>query len=67
MVGVRQGCIISPQFFNILLELVMAYATYESAIGVYIQGHLINNLRFADDIALLAESAEDLQLLVNLV
>ena len=67
MVVVRQRCIISPQLFNILLELVMAYATYESAIVVHIQGHLINNLRFVDDITLLAESAEDLQLLVNSV
>jgi len=67
MVGVRQGCIISPLLFNILLELVMAYATYDSEIGIHIQGKRINNLRFADDIALLAESKEDLQSLVTSV
>ena len=39
----------------------------DSPIGVHIQGQLINNLRFADDIALLAESKEDLQSLVNAV
>ena len=66
-VGVRQGCIISPQLFNILLELVMAYATTDSAIGIHIQGQLINNLRFADDIALLAENNKDLQSLVTSV
>ena len=66
-VGVRQGCIISPQLFNILLELVMLYATCDSPIGIHIQGQLVNNLRFADDIALLAESHGDLQSLVTSV
>lgn len=66
-VGVRQGCVISPQLFNILLELVMLYALHDCNIGVNILGQLINNLRFADDIALIANSPKDLQTLVNLV
>ncbi len=49
-VGVRQGCVISPQLFNILLELVMLYATHDVNVGAKIQGQLISNLRFADDI-----------------
>ena len=67
MVGVRQGCIISPQLFNILLEFVMTYATCDTTAGIHIQGQLVNNLRFADNIALLAQSNEDLQTLVTAV
>ena len=66
-VGVRQGCVISPQLFNILLEVVMLYATHNVNIGAKIQGQLISNLRFADDIVILAESANDLQNLVDKV
>ena len=52
-VGVRQGCVISPQLFNILLEVAMLYALHDQDIGAHINGHIINNLRFADDIALM--------------
>ena len=61
---------ISPQLFNILLEVVMLYATHNVNIGAKIQGQLISNLRFADDhddIVILAESANDLQNLVDKV
>ena len=64
-VGVRQGCVISPQLFNILLELVMLFALEDTEIGATIQGCRINNLRFADDIVLIAESPEDLQTLLT--
>ena len=64
-VGVRQGCVLSPQLFNILLEIVLLYATHDTSIGIHINGHLINNLRFADDIVLLARSKKDLQTLVD--
>ena len=66
-VGVRQGCIISPPLFNIILEVAMLNALYDQDIGARINGHIINNLRFADDIALIAETEEDLQKLVTLV
>ena len=39
-VGVRQGCVISPQLFKILLEVVMLYATHNVNIGAKIQGQL---------------------------
>ena len=45
----------------------MLYATYDSAIGVLLNGQLINNLRFADDIVLITESESDLQTIVNAV
>ncbi|XP_072016051.1 uncharacterized protein [Amphiura filiformis] len=54
--GVRQGCILSPQLFNILLELVLRLAIQDEQIGAKVQGQYINNLRFADDIVLLAET-----------
>ena len=67
MTGVRQGCILSPQLFNILLELVLRLAIQDEQIGAKVQGQYINNLRFADDIVLLAETKEDLQFLVTRV
>ena len=45
----------------------MLYATHEVCIGANIQGKQINNLLFADDIVLMAESADDLQVLVDRV
>ena len=66
-VGVRQGCVLSPQLFNIILEMVMLHATYDSPIGINIQGHLINNLRFADGIVLLVCNEIDLQSIVDCV
>ena len=66
-VGVRQGCVISPQLFNILLKVVMLYATHNVNTGAKIQGQLISNLRFGDDIVILAESTNDLQNLVDKV
>ena len=67
LTGVRQGCILSPQLFNILLELVITTAIEDSNIGFRLNGSIVNNLRFADDIALMAEFETDLQTLVDLV
>ena len=44
----------------------MLNALYDQDIGARINGHIINNLRFADDIALIAESKQDLQKLVTI-
>ena len=65
--GVNQGYILSPQLFNILLELVLRQAIEDVEEGIKIQGQIINNLRFADDIVLLAPSENDLQKHVNKV
>ena len=65
--GVRQGCILSPQLFNILLELVLRLSIEDVEVIIKIQGQIIHNLRFADDIVLLVSSENDLQLLVNKV
>src|SRR5664279_1059535 len=61
IVGVMQGCVLSPLLFNIFLEMVMALALESSEYGAIINGVVIGNLRFADDIAVLAEKESDLQ------
>ncbi len=65
--GVRQGCNLSPCLFNILAEQVMRKALQGFSGGFRIGGKVINNLRYADDIVLLATTAEDLQELMHRV
>ena len=65
LVGVMQGCVLSPILFCIFLEVVMTIALDNSRIGAHVSGRLINNLRFADDIAVLTESERGLQVLVS--
>lgn len=63
--GVRQGCILSPLLFNLYAETIMRKLDLdESIIGVKIGGRNINNLRYADDTTLLAESVQDLEDLI---
>ena len=58
--GVRQGCILSPCLFNIYAEYIMRNAGLEEAqAGIKIAGRNINNLRYADDKTLIAESEEE--------
>jgi hypothetical protein len=66
-VGVRQGCGLSPYLFNLKLEAMMDIALTDTEIGVRINGTLVNNLRFADDIDLMAESGSQLQELTTRV
>ena len=55
--GVRQGCISSPCLFNFCAEYIMRNAGLEEAqSGIKIAGRNINNLRYADDTTLIAES-----------
>ena len=59
--GVRQGCILSPCLFNFYAEYIMRNAGLEEAqAGIKIVGKNINNLRYADDTTLMAESEEQL-------
>ena len=64
---VRQGCILSPCLFNFYAEYIMRNAGLEEAqAGITIVGRNINNLRYADDTTLMAESEEELKsLLMN--
>ena len=57
--GVRQGCILSPCLFNFYAKDIMRNAGLEETqAGIKIVGRNINNLRYADDITLMAESKE---------
>ena len=60
--GVRQGCILPPCLFNLHAEYIMQNAALdESQAGIRTAGRNINNLRYADDIILMAESKEKLK------
>ena len=63
--GVPQGCILSPCLFNFYAEYIMRNAGLdESQAGIKIAGRNINNLRYADDTSLMAESEEELKSLL---
>ena len=60
--GVRQGYILSPCLFNFYAEYIMRNAGLEEAqAGIKIVRRNINNLRYADDATLIAESEEELE------
>ena len=57
--GVRQSCILSPCLFSLYAEYIMQDARLDEAeAGIKIAGRNINNLRYADDTTLIAESKE---------
>ena len=63
--GVLQGWILSPSLFNLHAEYIMRNAGLEEAqAGIKIGGRNINNLRYADDNTLMAESKELKSLLI---
>ena len=63
--GVRQGCILSPCLSNLHAEHIMRNTGLEEAkAGIKIAGRNINNLRYADDTILIAESKEELKSLL---
>ena len=66
--GVCQGCILSPCLFNLYAEYIIQNAGPDEAqAGIKIAGRNINNLRYADDTTLMAESEEQLNSLLRKV
>ena len=66
--GVLQGCLLSPCLFNLYAEYIMRNAGLDEAqAGIKIAGRNINNLRYADDTPILAESEGELKSLLKKV
>ena len=60
--GVCQGCLLSPYLFNLYAEYIMQNARLDEAqAGIRIAGRNIDNLRYANDTTLMAESKEELK------
>ena len=63
--GVSQGCILSPYLFNFYTEYIMPNAGLdEFQAGIKIAQRNVNNIRYADDTSLMAESKEELKSLL---
>ena len=62
--GARQGCLLSPYLFNLYTEYMRKAGLEEAQAGIKIARRNINNLRYAGDTTLMAESEEELKTLL---
>ena len=62
--GVRQGCILPPCLFNLFAECMQNAGLDDSQAGIKIARRSINNLRYADDTTLMAQSENELKSLL---
>lgn len=65
--GVGQGCFLSPLLFNLYSEQIFKKALEDIVVDINMNEILINNIRYADDSLLLAETLEDLKTLFNVI
>jgi len=63
--GARQGCVTSPDFYNLYAEKILSHL--EEYEGISVGGRNLNNLRYADDMTLMADSEGKRQRLLNVV
>lgn len=63
--GVRQGCLLSPLLFNVYAESIIRASLQDRLEGAKVNGTIINNIRYADDTVIMADSEEHLQILMN--
>ena len=63
--GVKQGCVLSPTLFSILMK-DLSDMLCESNVGITFASQVINSLLYADDVALLADSPENLQKMLDI-
>ena len=63
--SIRQGCVTSPHLFRLYTEMIMRNMEGQGGFGV--GGTVINNLRYADDTVIIAETEEELQQLIDIV
>ena len=63
--GVRQGCVLSPDLFNLYNEVIRR--NLEEHPGIKVGGKNVNNLRYADDTVLITENEKDLQALLDII
>ena len=67
LVGLRQGCILSPCLFSLFLADLPTFLRESGAQGVGLHDEVVRCLFYADDGALVADTAEDLQLMLNIL
>ena len=66
-VGVKQWCLLSPVLFNIFLEKIMLDSVTNQPSSIYIGGRQFNNMRFADNIYLIAGSESKLHTITDVL
>jgi len=65
--GARQGCVTSPDFFNLYADKILSHLEDHGYEGISVAGRNLNNLCYVDDMTLVADSESKLQKLLDVV